>query len=108
MDQEDPAGGEDRPQRDPRSKGHRLSDRLCGSSHAIGQVSAECRYADDHFLSEICVLYLINVVINLCNSESLHPAGRRVSTVKPSGPPHYSLCVLQVKSMWGSFGCTMP
>lgn len=37
----------------------------------------------------------------------LHPAGRHASTVKPSGPPHYSLCVLQVKSMWGSFGCTM-
>lgn len=29
----------------------------------------------------------------LCSTECLHPAGRHVRTVKPSSPPHYSLCV---------------
>lgn len=85
MDQEDPAGGEDGSQRDTRPEGHGLSDRLCGSSHAIGQVPAECRYADDG------VPFVVPVRME--ESECLRPAGRRVSTVKPSGPPHYSLCV---------------
>ena len=54
MDQTDPAGGEDGSQRDARPEGHRLSDRLRGSSHAIGQVPAE-RWYRDHFLFVVAV-----------------------------------------------------
>lgn len=55
MDQEDLAGGEDGAQRDARPESHRLSDRLCGSSHEIGQVPAERRYTEDHFLFVVTV-----------------------------------------------------
>lgn len=95
MDQEDPAGGEDGSQRDARSQGHRLSDSLCGSSHAIGQIPAERRYSDYKFLFVTVRIRKLTLcpLSDLCNIDCLCPAGRHVSTVKPSSPPHYSLCV---------------
>lgn len=44
MDPEDPEGGEDWSQWDAGPQGDGLSDRLCGPSHALGQIPTERRY----------------------------------------------------------------